>query len=88
MTEEDAKTKMCFQAATFAGSQQIADGPGPLCIGSACMAWRWTLAPWEIGGGEDYSFVKATINWGDGRKTTVASGKREADGFCGLAGKP
>lgn len=40
MTEDEAKTKFCFRAATFGGSQQLADGPGPHCIGSACMAWR------------------------------------------------
>jgi len=47
MTEDEAKTKACFKAATFGGSQQLADGPGPNCIGSACMAWRWTMDPRE-----------------------------------------
>ena len=45
MTEDEAKTKACFKAATFGGSQQLADGPGPNCIGSACMAWRVAVKP-------------------------------------------
>lgn len=40
MTEDEAKTKLCFKAATFGGSQQLADGAGPFCVGSACMGWR------------------------------------------------
>jgi hypothetical protein len=42
MTEDEAKAKACFRAATFGASQQLADGPGPHCIGSACGAWRTT----------------------------------------------
>lgn len=50
MTEAEAKTKVCFQASTFNGDRFIyADNDGgamsnrpPLCIASACMAWRET----------------------------------------------
>ena len=47
ISEADAKTKACFQAQTFAGSQQVADGPGPHCIASDCMSWRWSRADYS-----------------------------------------
>lgn len=72
MTEDEAKTKACFRAATFGGSQQLADGPGPHCIGSACMAWRSAEITRKI----------------DGGGYTLSTYKTRTVGFCGLAGQP
>jgi hypothetical protein len=49
----------------------------PLCIGSACMAWRWA------------GYRAADGTWV--RKTAAGEGPfipEKADGFCGLAGAP
>lgn len=51
VTEEEAKTKWCPEArASNNGEQPVtinrsynAPDPDCLCIGSACMAWRWKL---------------------------------------------
>ena len=82
MTEDEAKTKACFRAATFGGSQQLAEGPGPYCIASKCMAWRWKVTTPETGqsvaldarGSAYYSpiFGRPEIS--------------DTDGGCGLAG--
>lgn len=47
LTEEQAKGTMCFKAATFGASQQLCEGAGPYCVGTACMAWEWTEAEHE-----------------------------------------
>ena len=75
MTEEEAKTKFCFRSPTFGGSQQLADGPGPHCIASACMAWRWHETT-DFTARADAAFRK------DGSRL------KPEDGFCGLAGAP
>jgi hypothetical protein len=85
MTEQEAKTKWCPFALSrvipwvveggiknkiFAGP--TAPEPMPLCVGSACMAWREIVkdreapSPAPLGVREKYS----------------------AGGYCGLAGKP
>lgn len=89
MTEEEAKTKMCFRAVTFAGSQQVADGPGPFCIGSACMAWRWGSLTSENRTeaikrrrNETGCDLVSAMKWVDENPVVLRKG------YCGLAGKP
>lgn len=78
MTEDEAKTKICYR------SIDGDDSPAPVignemfakkfaCIGSACMAWRWIRTPQE-----------AEIN----RHGLSAPSEHVDAGFCGLAGKP
>lgn len=82
MTEDEAKTKLCFRAPTFGASQQLADGPGPHCVGSACMAWQ-VMERVEIR--HKYSGqVVPPDSWrmrGDYEEIKVADG-----GNCGLVG--
>jgi hypothetical protein len=49
-------------------------GPQPeaLCIGSACMAWRWALEYYRDPGATDPTKYRPSA----------------ADGYCGLAGVP
>lgn len=81
LTEEEAKTKWCphgrvWQKASSEGITSFTThgcmGSVPICIGSACMAWRF------VPQGENYSENMAT---GDRTYLTPV-------GYCGLAGKP
>lgn len=100
MTEDEAKTKACPFAKNFSASQQVADGPGPHCVASACMAWRtrepeierrntglgrMPVEPYERYVAEGWRQV-ARPPGGDGLfyERTISEG----GGYCGLAGAP
>ncbi len=92
MTEADAKTKACFQAATFGASQQLADGPGPHCIGSNCMSWRWsegkrTAAFLEAVQAHMRTQTKPNFNTAVQAVYADRAGEfARTEGYCGLAG--
>lgn len=58
MTEDEAKTKWCFAAVAShtdprRGFEEDTGTPYPLtfpCLGSRCMAWRWTLPLMPVDG--------------------------------------
>lgn len=75
ISETEARSKFCFRAATFGASQQIAEGPGPHCIASACMAWRaMETVAFQIRAEAEFKQTGARL--------------RSDTGFCGLAGEP
>lgn len=94
MTEDELKTKACFRAATFGASHQLADGPGPLCIGSACAAYREEPSPAPQWVHPD----ALTTSWFGWQVTPdppsysgyvkIERNQGKPHGFCGLAGRP
>jgi hypothetical protein len=102
MTEDEAKTKWChaFTAShTDPRAREYANGPeaGPFihaCIGSSCMAWRWTEAKRAQAFDEA---VRAFMRTQDKPNAATAIQKLYAErgheferteGGCGLAGTP
>ena len=96
MTEEEAKTKWCPHARAQNGNETTAinryrNGIDPecLCVGSACMAWRWTE---RRGDGPVEETMESPppdrpvgMRWYRG---TDRWGLFPLWGYCGLAGKP
>ena len=83
MTEDEAKTKACCGGPGCGKwvpqtKEQMQHGiPSQrLCIGSACMAWRWT---------DDWEYKQDSFKRVDTSKKKAT--KSKTDGRCGLAGK-
>ena len=106
MTEDEAKTKWCpfsrqaapcdSQAAGTNGNRWGADDPtsaaGYRCIGSACMAWRWSQAKDTEG---FLALVRERVKTGENYQKALAAALIEhrntferTEGYCGLAGAP
>lgn len=88
MTEDEAKTKACFKAATFGATQQLADGPGPQCLASACMAWRWHRATVDLLLSQDPP-SHMTRKLGEPHANSsgnIVQRWGASTGYCGLAG--
>lgn len=88
MTEDEAKTKWCpFAKPSETSALRYVDASRPqhsLCIGSACMAWRWLPPLWEFRsyGGGTYTEPKEVNGYG------VEGTPLPREGFCGFAGPP
>ncbi len=97
MTEAEAKKKWCPYSSSRIVVWQKSGGtienavyarpgasPSTLCIGSACMAWRWERASSDAPSAVRYP--------GDTGAAADAHGFWHRDGkpegFCGLAGRP
>lgn len=83
MTEDEAKTKSCHKTI---GPVASADGSTPwfspqVCLGSACMAWRWDDVP-----NPNYRPIQVWPS--DQLGTNPSYLKSTTDGHCGLAGRP
>lgn len=107
MTEEEAKTKWCFhfiashtnprQRDWAEGDEQRGEPTGPFlhrCIGSACMAWRWTEAKRSEAYHEAvraHMRTQAKPNAATAAQEVYATRGHEfehTEGGCGLAGAP
>jgi hypothetical protein len=96
MTEEEAKTKWCpfaryvetdsetgeTASPAYNRDSIVIESPACLCIGSACMAWRWAAIPNPDYKPGNYQVWPAQQPVGD---PWIQS---DTLGGCGLAGKP
>ncbi len=88
MTEEEAKTKWCpfvrFVATDEAAyNNRPAGSDETLCIGSNCMAWRWSLKR-----NPDWNPSAAAMSWTHPADSPPAFIRDDTQGGCGLAGSP
>lgn len=100
MTEDEAKTKWCPMARVDSTAANRGDQYGfqidrdPCCIGSACMAWRWsepkrTLAFLEAVKTHMQGQAKPNFNTAVQAVFAETGGQFErVEGGCGLAGRP
>jgi hypothetical protein len=81
MTEADAKTKWCpFVRCDGTNRHWGSDheaAPISRCVGSRCMAWRWSN--WKLGHDPSYK---------GGAMAAAFERENPLHGFCGLAGRP
>ena len=103
-TEPEAKTKWCpfVREYSNAGCNRLGGGPADnaLCIGSACMAWRWQRRdkvrvtftgddqPWPPMEWDRGGYEKRSAAWGDKPGYQHEAVYLDDLGFCGLAGAP
>lgn len=86
MTEDEAKTKYCPSP----GARENGHGmPDAMCIGSACMAWRWKRSD------ATRTKIEAIRDYRDRTGETLQAAKDaverdwvepKTEGYCGLAG--
>lgn len=96
MTEDEAKTKACCGPWAVNWSGRVfnteASGRAQTCIGSACMAWRWSeakrsLAFLEAVQGRMREQSKPNFNTATQEVYAQRGGEFEhSEGYCGLAG--
>lgn len=86
MTEDKAKTKWCpmLSRGHIANRSSVGGVREDLsCIGSECMAWRWTNSPERI---KEHKLLNKKGVGQPGRENKPWPEEQPA-GYCGLAGK-
>lgn len=104
MTEEEAKTKWCpftrvvgfttqggSRSQGFSANRDLLGAPLGRCIGSGCMAWRWTGEGQKPRIGETDTALSILGDEEQKREALERIAARELatrPGYCGLAGAP
>jgi hypothetical protein len=88
MTEDEAKKTRCCGPEGCGGNALDAHSgtTGRHCIGSVCMAWRWTRPDWTPPITGEVQLPGVMRWYVNGRE--VGPPPSDTEGHCGLAGKP